>query len=351
VGTIETRKNHQYLINAWRRLLDEGITLPNLIIVGRWGWRVQDLREQLEESDYLQGKVIVLDSINDADLAHLYRNCEFSAFPSFVEGWGLPVGESLAYGRPCVASNSSSIPEVGGEFVRYIDPNDLNSGLAVFRELCTDPSILKTWAARIKKDFRPVTWSEVASNLCKALESSRRSAPAPRNSAYYQARQGSVAPIGNELRDKMLKSDLSLAAAILVRVKGWHVTEEWGSWSRSRSSSIRFGTALPDGTRVTVGVKVRFPASSRAVVKVTSSGDCKAEFTNLSWKGSWRFVPAVVKQGTVEITFNCVGEIPLPPEEKRVLYMGIQAFGHAAQDAVEERFALLQDIIAFEGSD
>lgn len=351
VGTIETRKNHQYLINAWRKLIEEGLTPPNLVIVGRWGWRVQDLREQLEESDYLQGKVIVLDSVSDPDLAYLYSNCEFSTFPSFVEGWGLPVGESLAYGRPCVASHTSSIPEVGGDFVRYIDPNDLNSGVAVFRELCTNPTVLKDWSDRIKKEFRPVLWADVARNLCDALENEMKGGHSRRSLVYYKARSGSIAPIGHELRDRMIKSDLSLGAAPLIRIKGWHPVESWGSWSRSRTSSIRFGTTLPEGSRITVGLKVRLPGSGAAVVKVLSSGDYKTEFSGLPLKGCWKFITAMVKEGgSVEVTFNCVGDVMLQSEETRPLYLGLEAFGYAALDGVEERFSLLQEIIAFEGS-
>ena len=65
--------------------------------------------------------------LTDADLKVLYEGCLFTLFPSFYEGWGLPVTESLAFGKPCIASNRSSIPEAGGKLARYIDPNNLTN--------------------------------------------------------------------------------------------------------------------------------------------------------------------------------------------------------------------------------
>lgn len=350
VGTIETRKNHQYLVNIWRKLIDDGLNPPNLIMVGRWGWRVQDLKEQLEESDYLQGKVIVLDSISDPELAHLYQHCEFSAFPSFVEGWGLPVGESLAYGRPCIASNMSSIPEVGGDFVRYIDPNDLNMGFDVFKNAICDEASLKEWTRRIESEFEPVTWKAVTLELCSKLLEAARSDGERGPRAYYRAEQGIVAPIGSELRDLLSKRNSAIINAPLVRGSGWHPLESWGCWARSRSCSVRFGADLPDGARVTVGLKFRFPSPTRVVVNVSTNGEHVARLTDFGPKSNWRFVSTTVSNQLVELTFNCIGEVAVPPQEKRSLFLGIEAFSFAANESVENRFSMLQNIITFEGN-
>ncbi len=72
----------------------------------------------------------------------------FSVFPSFEEGWGLPVGESLIFGRPCLASNASSVPEVGGEFVDYIDPFNTNDGYEKISRFIEDGHIGKAGQAK-----------------------------------------------------------------------------------------------------------------------------------------------------------------------------------------------------------
>ncbi len=94
VGTIEIRKNHTYLIEIWERLIRESHgSVPNLVFVGKWGWEIAALRKYLEGSDYLGGRLYIYDAIPDGELAFLYKNCLFTIFPSFAEGWGLPVGE------------------------------------------------------------------------------------------------------------------------------------------------------------------------------------------------------------------------------------------------------------------
>jgi glycosyltransferase involved in cell wall biosynthesis len=70
-----------------------------------------------------------LHDVTDAELDLLYRKCMFTTFPSFAEGWGLPVGESLAHGKITICSPVGGIPEVGGELLDYIDPYNVSSGL------------------------------------------------------------------------------------------------------------------------------------------------------------------------------------------------------------------------------
>ena len=128
VCTIEARKNHVYLFHIWQRMIEAGIDVPDLVFVGRPGWRVSDMLDQVDQSNSLDGRLHILNKLTDEELSGLYDRCLFTAFPSFVEGWGLPVGESLAHGKICVASSSSSIPEVGGDYAVYVDPFDIESG-------------------------------------------------------------------------------------------------------------------------------------------------------------------------------------------------------------------------------
>ena len=79
---------------------------------------------------------------------------------SIAEGFGLPIGESLAYKKPCIASNTTSMPEVGGRFVRYLEPWNQSEGYAVVRDTILDPKGLAEWTADIEANFHPKTWQE-----------------------------------------------------------------------------------------------------------------------------------------------------------------------------------------------
>jgi glycosyltransferase involved in cell wall biosynthesis len=118
--------------------------------------------QQLRNARFLDGKIVLIESPSDADLTHLYHGCLFTLFPSLSEGWGLPVTESLAFGKPCIVANVTSLPEAGGSLARYFDPDNLNDVVSVIRTTITDRPGLAEWEARVKREFRPVSWDASA---------------------------------------------------------------------------------------------------------------------------------------------------------------------------------------------
>ena len=123
VGTIEPRKNGLKLLEAWRRIIAEfKDAAPRLLFVGKRGWMTSEFEDAMASSDGLGGFVKVIADASDADLAALYKRCLFTVYPSYYEGWGLPVGESLWFGKTCVTSKTSSMPEVGADMCVYVDP-------------------------------------------------------------------------------------------------------------------------------------------------------------------------------------------------------------------------------------
>ena len=122
VGTIEVRKNHALLYYTYKLAHEQHIELPPVVIVGRRSWLSDDLYEVMTHDPQTKAQFVFLHDASDEELAWLYRHCQFSVYPSFYEGWGLPIGESLANGVPCVASRSSSMPEVAGELIPYFSP-------------------------------------------------------------------------------------------------------------------------------------------------------------------------------------------------------------------------------------
>jgi glycosyltransferase involved in cell wall biosynthesis len=172
VSTIEARKNHALLFAVWRRLLEDmpAATVPTLVFAGRVGWLVSDLMQQLRNSNFLDGKIVHIDSPTDQELEALYDGCLFTVFPSFYEGWGLPVTESHAFGRPCIASKTTSLPEAGGSLARYIDPDNTTDAYGVIRETIEDRASLRKWRDRVQREFRPVEWSQSACAVLRVLD-------------------------------------------------------------------------------------------------------------------------------------------------------------------------------------
>ena len=187
VSTIEARKNHTLLFRVWRRLLEDlpAERVPTLVFAGHIGWLVDDLMRQIANTDHLNGKLVVIEDPTDAELAMLYRGCLFTVFPSFHEGWGLPVTESLAFGKPCIISNRTSLPEAGGRLVRSFDPDNLHDAYQVIRQVIDDRPGLARWEAEVRREFKPVPWSATVEAILVGLsypvEFSSITAPAIRS--------------------------------------------------------------------------------------------------------------------------------------------------------------------------
>ncbi len=172
VGTIESRKNVWTLATVWqevhRRL---GFDTPRLVFAGKHGWLKGPFDDFLQGTGSLNGYIRIVDRPDDFELAYLYKRCLFSVCVSYYEGWGLPIGESLWFGRPVVASNVSSMPEVGGPLVEYADPYDPRSILDACLKLITDDDHREAMARRIRReDLR--RWSDVAEGIWQALTAS-----------------------------------------------------------------------------------------------------------------------------------------------------------------------------------
>ena len=166
VGTIEARKNHVLALRAWQCLIDRHgpDNVPDLVCIGRLGWHADAFLEEYVRTAGLDGKVSQLSaSVPDADLARFYAHAEFTVYPSRYEGWGLPVSESLAFGRLPVVARNSSLPEAGGELAAYFANDDLGDFVAVIEREALDPNARSRHEAAIAADpSRPITWEHVA---------------------------------------------------------------------------------------------------------------------------------------------------------------------------------------------
>ncbi|WP_158537310.1 glycosyltransferase family 4 protein [Humitalea rosea] len=249
VCTIEARKNHVYLFHAWRAMIAAGDDVPDLVLVGRPGWMIDDFMSQLRNVDYLDGRIHVLHGVTDADLATLYQSCLFTAFPSFVEGWGLPVGESLSYGTPVAASRATSIPEVGGDFVDYFDPYNLREGLAVFRRLLFEDGYLESRKARIAAHFRMRGWRDVLDDMLAAIDGVSAMAIRPAADCCPRLPAATIFFPGDYFGGSVLKEGITTYIGRPLRLiftEGWYGCEDHGAWMRNETGLISFVTDEPD---------------------------------------------------------------------------------------------------------
>ncbi len=169
VGTMETRKNIWRLAQAWLRLSQEqGLEVPKLVFAGKPGWYNNDFTTLMQATGNLGGWVQFAERPTDTELAYLYENCLFTAMVSFYEGWGLPIGEGLSFGKTAVVANNSSMPEVGGDMVEYCDAQSLDSIHAACRKLIAEPAHRQALETRIA-ETKLRNWDDVARDFVDAF--------------------------------------------------------------------------------------------------------------------------------------------------------------------------------------
>lgn len=125
LGTIEPRKNHLLILQIWQRLVRQlGDAAPSLVLIGQQGWECEHVLRWLERAPELRDHVQWLPSCTDTDLVRWMANARALLFPSFAEGFGLPVLEALELGVPVIAADLPVYREFAGELPEYLDPLD-----------------------------------------------------------------------------------------------------------------------------------------------------------------------------------------------------------------------------------
>ena len=172
VGTMESRKNLWSLAQAWLRLTQTpGLNVPKLVFAGKPGWYNDDFESLMAATGNLGGWVQFAKRPSDTELGFLYENCLFTATVSFYEGWGLPIGESLSFGKTAVVADNSSMPEVGGDMVEYCDAQSISSIYDACHKLIADPEHRLALEKKISETSLR-TWDDVARDLETVLQHS-----------------------------------------------------------------------------------------------------------------------------------------------------------------------------------
>lgn len=127
VGTLESRKNLPNTLKAFRLFLDRlkpaRRPAPKFVLAGKQGWGFRKISTAIKKLQ-LTRQIKLLGYVPDQDLPALYQSAQFLVYIPFDEGFGLPVAEAISFGKACLASRTSSLPEVVGQCGLQVDPND-----------------------------------------------------------------------------------------------------------------------------------------------------------------------------------------------------------------------------------
>lgn len=160
LGTIEGRKNHLLLLKIWQKLIARhGSGAPRLVIIGQRGWESQEALTLLDTDRTLQGFVEELPRCTDTELAHHLEHARALLFPSFAEGYGMPLVEALGHGTPVIASSLEVFRELAGDIPVYLDPDDLDGWQRAIEDFSEPNSALRANQLALLKDYEMPDWA------------------------------------------------------------------------------------------------------------------------------------------------------------------------------------------------
>ena len=159
LGTIEARKNHLLLLNIWERLVERlGFDAPRLFVIGQRGWEADAVFEILDQSEKLRGHVTELNHCSDQELAEHLGSASALLFPSFAEGYGLPLIEALAAGIPAIASDLPVFRETCRDIPTYLAPMDMSGWEAAILDYARPDSPERRAQLERLDGFSPPDW-------------------------------------------------------------------------------------------------------------------------------------------------------------------------------------------------
>jgi alpha-1,2-rhamnosyltransferase len=176
VSTIEPRKNHAYLLEAFELAWATG-SKARLCIVGKIGWKCDALIERIRQHPELNRRLFMYNSLSDKSLEHAYSHATALVFPSHVEGFGLPLVEAMQRKLPAMASDIPVFREIGGDYMAYFDlanPQSLSDLVTGMDRTGEFPAALGL------EQWRWLSWREASAQLVERIERNLdASLPAP----------------------------------------------------------------------------------------------------------------------------------------------------------------------------
>lgn len=168
VGRLEERKNIIGIIRAYE-ILKEKYKIPHrLILAGKFGYGSEKIKQELDNVNCADD-IILPGFVKDEDKFSLIKNADVFLFPTFYEGFGIPILEAQSVGVPVVASNNSSIPEVAGNSAILVDPHNAEEIADATYKLISDKNLRDDIIKRGYENVKRFSWEKCASKIADLL--------------------------------------------------------------------------------------------------------------------------------------------------------------------------------------
>jgi len=170
VGMIEPRKNISLIIEALDKISDKQI---KLVVVGEKGWMINNLFEMIK-SRGIEDRIIFTGFIDDKELEIFYKNAKIFLYPSFYEGFGIPILEAMSAGCPVITSNISSLPEVAGNAAILINPQKPNELTDSINRVLDNSELRTDLITKGFENAKKFSWIKTAKQTLEVFENIKK---------------------------------------------------------------------------------------------------------------------------------------------------------------------------------
>jgi glycosyltransferase involved in cell wall biosynthesis len=161
LSALEPRKNLPFLISAYEQMRNDHLTELPLVIAGPPWFKSETVTQRINESPWKKD-IISTGFIEQDDLPYIYSGADLFVLPSLYEGFGLPLLEALGCGVPCVVSNRTSLPEIGGDAVLYFDPTNQDELIHAMNTLLHNDDLRHDLVTRGLERAKQFSWERTA---------------------------------------------------------------------------------------------------------------------------------------------------------------------------------------------
>lgn len=169
IGTISKRKNLFNLLRAFDKFKTTANNNTKLLIIGSIMWNSKELDDVLKLLKY-KTEVIFAGRASDDELTNIISSSLAMVYPSFFEGFGIPILEAMYSEVPVITSNVTSMPEVGGDAVLYVEPNSVDSITNALIRIQNEPLLRNELLEKAKIQRQKFTWQKTADRLWNSIE-------------------------------------------------------------------------------------------------------------------------------------------------------------------------------------
>lgn len=171
VATLEPRKNHSTLIKAYIESYKQ--IDANLILAGRLGWIYEDIIKLINTSKLLNKRIFIFNNASNDDINYLYKNAYLFTYPSFAEGYGLPIIEAMYHNCPVICSDIPVFKEITKNKMFYFNPYDYKELSQSIIKLCNNHHLYEH-AKEIISDFKIDSWDDSYNSFIKIINKIKR---------------------------------------------------------------------------------------------------------------------------------------------------------------------------------